>query len=119
MEELEVPSEYMLAISLIYNKVICCVRIGDTLSKKLNSTIVLSKNAHSHKLYLVYALMNGKKWLPSLFKKKTLRKFPLGIRHRAFVIWRLCSVFCKYFRRKNTKLVLKQRLCLKSQNKDK
>ena len=25
MEELEVPSEYMLAISRIYEKVICCV----------------------------------------------------------------------------------------------
>ena len=33
MEELEVPSEYMLAISRIYEKVICCVRMSDRLSR--------------------------------------------------------------------------------------
>ena len=31
MEELEVPSEYMLAISQIYEKVMCCVHMGDRL----------------------------------------------------------------------------------------
>ena len=39
MEELEMPSEYMLAISRIYEKIICCVRMNDTLSDFFNSTI--------------------------------------------------------------------------------
>ena len=39
MEELEVPSEYMLAISRIYEKVICCVRMRDKFSDFFNSTI--------------------------------------------------------------------------------
>ena len=39
MEELEVPSEYMLAISRIYEKVICCVRMRDRLSDVFTSTI--------------------------------------------------------------------------------
>ena len=37
MEELEVPSEYMLAISRIYEKVICCVCMKDRLSDFFNS----------------------------------------------------------------------------------
>ena len=32
MEELKVTTEYMLAISQIYEKVICCVRMSDKLS---------------------------------------------------------------------------------------
>ena len=39
MEELEMPSEYMLAISRIYEKVICCVHMSDKLSNLFNSTI--------------------------------------------------------------------------------
>ena len=39
MEELEVPSEYMLAISQIFEKVICCVHMSDRLSDFFNSTI--------------------------------------------------------------------------------
>ena len=39
MEELEMPIEYMLAISRVYEKVICCVRMSDKLSDILNSTI--------------------------------------------------------------------------------
>ena len=39
MEELEMPSEYMLAISRIYEKVICCVRMRDKLPDILNNTI--------------------------------------------------------------------------------
>ena len=66
MEEFEVPSEYMLAISRIYEKVICCVRMRDRLSNFSIALLVLSKAPHSHKHYLVYALMNWKKWLPSL-----------------------------------------------------
>ena len=39
MEELEMPNEYMLAISRIYEKVICCVCMSDKLSDFFNSTI--------------------------------------------------------------------------------
>jgi hypothetical protein len=39
MEEFEVPSEYMLAISQIYEKVICCVHKRDRLSDFFISTI--------------------------------------------------------------------------------
>ena len=39
MEELEVPTEYMLAISRIYEKVICCVCMRYRLSNFFNSTI--------------------------------------------------------------------------------
>ena len=39
MEELKVPSEYMLAISRIYEKVICCVRMRDKFSDFFKSTI--------------------------------------------------------------------------------
>ena len=39
MEELEVPSEYMLAISPIYERVICCVCMSDVLSKFFNSNV--------------------------------------------------------------------------------
>ena len=38
MEELEVPSEYMLAISRIYEKVICCVYMSDKFLDFFNST---------------------------------------------------------------------------------
>ena len=34
-----VPSEYMSAISRIYEKVICCVFMGDEISDVLNNTI--------------------------------------------------------------------------------
>ena len=39
MEELEMPSEYMLAISRIYETVICCVHMNDKLSVFFNNTI--------------------------------------------------------------------------------
>ena len=39
MEELGVPSEYMVAISRIYEKVICHVRMGEGLSDSFTSTI--------------------------------------------------------------------------------
>ena len=39
MEELEMPSENMLAISRIYEKVIWCVRMSDKLQIFFNSTI--------------------------------------------------------------------------------
>ena len=39
MEELKVPIECMLAISRIYKKVICCVRMRDKLLDFFDSTI--------------------------------------------------------------------------------
>ena len=44
MEELEVPSEYMLAISQIYEKVISCVFMDDRLSEI--ALFMLSKDGH-------------------------------------------------------------------------
>ena len=58
MEEVEMPSEYMLAISRIYETVICCVRMSDKLSDFSIALLVLNKDAHSQQHYLVYALMN-------------------------------------------------------------
>ena len=39
MEELEVRSEYMLGVSKIYKKVICCLCMVDEISDLLNNTI--------------------------------------------------------------------------------
>ena len=39
MEELKVPSKYMLVISRIYEKVICCVHMSDKLLKLFISNI--------------------------------------------------------------------------------
>ena len=61
MEELEVPSEYMLAISRIYeNVIVVCIWVIDFHIFRV-ALLVLSKDAHSHGLYLTYALMNWKK----------------------------------------------------------
>ena len=39
MKNLHVPSEYTHAVSRIYQKVICCIRMGDGISKFFASTI--------------------------------------------------------------------------------
>ena len=39
MEELKVPCEYMLAISRIYEKVICCVRMSERQGNTIEETI--------------------------------------------------------------------------------
>ena len=43
MEELEMPKEYMLAISQIYEKVICFVRMSDKPSDCFDNTIVVKQ----------------------------------------------------------------------------
>ena len=45
MEELEVPSEYMLVISRICEKVIYCVRMRDSLSDFFNGTIGVKRGS--------------------------------------------------------------------------
>ena len=60
--------------------------------------LVLSKGARSHQLYLVYALMNLKKWLTSLKGRRHWRSFHWECSHHAFLIFRWCSFVCKYFR---------------------
>ena len=57
MEELGMPREHKLVSASMYEKVICCVHMGDEISDFFNRTLLLSKDAHSHQLYLVYAVM--------------------------------------------------------------
>ena len=39
MEKFKKPSEYILVISQIYKKVVCCVHMGDEISDVFNITI--------------------------------------------------------------------------------
>ena len=60
----------MLAIYQIYEKVMCCVRMSDKLLDFFIALLVLSKDAHSHKPYLVHICIDESEEMVAKFVKE-------------------------------------------------
>ena len=58
IEKLDIPSKYMQANSPIYETVIYWVHMGVEFSDFSNTLLVVCKDAHTHKLHLIYGLMD-------------------------------------------------------------
>ena len=77
MEELEVPSEFTVAISRMYRKVICCVCIGARLSEIFNSTIGVTQGCPVSPSLFGLCIEELEEMVTKL--KKTLKKLSLGL----------------------------------------
>ena len=78
MEEHEVPSEYMLAISQIYKNVIYCVHIGDEILGFFKSTIGVKQGCPLSPTPFSLCIDELEELVAKFVKEETLKKLPLG-----------------------------------------